>query len=184
MSHGPASGDRALEPNFTPLLDVVLQLLMFFMMCVNFVNEQVSRDIRLPVSQVAAPMNKGETDVLFINLKAYNPDDFKDRPAADRDYIKKLFHDAEPGKQQLCALIVGAEYPKTAADLKAWLEKKYTYAKADAEKTGDGTVKTIIIIRADKELEYEHVFAAMKLCEEAKFPRLKLRAIIKNKGTS
>jgi biopolymer transport protein ExbD len=45
MSHGSSGEGAVSEPNLTPLLDVVLQLLMFFMMCVNFVNEQVNENI-------------------------------------------------------------------------------------------------------------------------------------------
>jgi biopolymer transport protein ExbD len=69
MSHGGGSSlSDKCEPNLTPLLDVVLQLLMFFMMCVNFVTEQVNEDIKLPYAQSARPMDKGEQDVLFLNL--------------------------------------------------------------------------------------------------------------------
>ena len=45
MSHG--SSDKC-EPNFTPLLDLVLQLVMFFMLCANFVMDQTSVEIKLP----------------------------------------------------------------------------------------------------------------------------------------
>ena len=62
MSHGGGGEGHVAEPNLTPLLDVVLQLLMFFMMCVNFVNEQVNEDIKLPRSQAVKPMDKGEAD--------------------------------------------------------------------------------------------------------------------------
>ena len=40
MSHGGAD-DNSADPNLTPLLDLVLQLLMFFIINVNFVAEQV-----------------------------------------------------------------------------------------------------------------------------------------------
>src|SRR6185369_17031710 len=71
MSHGPSGeGGIKAEPNLIPLLDIVFQLLMFFMMCVNFVTEQVSESIKLPVAQSARPMSKRETDVLFLNLNA------------------------------------------------------------------------------------------------------------------
>src|SRR3954468_3925269 len=79
MSHGPASQGSIAEPNLTPLLDVVLQVLMFFMMCVNFVTEQVNEDIKLPESQSAMPMDKADVDVLFINLKQFTSADFRDR---------------------------------------------------------------------------------------------------------
>src|SRR6516165_121315 len=71
MSHG--GGDSTcpiIEPNLTPLLDVVLQLLMFFLMCVNFVTRQVNESIQLPVMQSARPMDKRGTDVLYLNLNA------------------------------------------------------------------------------------------------------------------
>jgi len=68
MSHGAAAGDIKAEPNLVPLLDLVFQLIMFFMICVNFVSEQVNEDIKLPVAQSARPMEKSQTDVLFLNL--------------------------------------------------------------------------------------------------------------------
>src|SRR4051812_13993459 len=79
MSHGPLSISSTAEPNLTPLLDVVLQLLMFFMMCVNFVTEQVNEDIKLPDSQSAKPMDKTESDVLFINLKPFRGEELAGR---------------------------------------------------------------------------------------------------------
>ena len=36
------------KPNLIPLLDMVLQLLMFFIICVNFVTEQMNADIYIP----------------------------------------------------------------------------------------------------------------------------------------
>src|SRR6516162_11643096 len=83
MSHAADAAIAHAEPNLTPLLDVVLQLLMFFMMCVNFVSEQVTEDIRLPQSQAVKPMDKADTDVLFINLKPFDLKDFQDRMPAD-----------------------------------------------------------------------------------------------------
>ena len=68
MSHGHAGEGSKADPNLTPLLDLVLQLLMFFMMCVNFVTRQVSKDIVLPVAQSARPMDKSFSEVLFLNM--------------------------------------------------------------------------------------------------------------------
>src|SRR5437588_10974824 len=69
MSHGP-SGSDAVEPNLTPLLDVVLQLIMFFMITVNFVRvDQLNEDIKLPVAQAAVPMDQSAEDWVFLNLE-------------------------------------------------------------------------------------------------------------------
>src|SRR5438094_9252621 len=63
-------GEIKAEPNLVPLLDLVFQLIMFFMICVNFVSEQVNELIMLPVSQSARAMDKGEVEVLVLNMDA------------------------------------------------------------------------------------------------------------------
>jgi biopolymer transport protein ExbD len=71
MSHGPNLQASKAEPNLTPLLDVVLQLIMFFMMCVNFVRiDQINEAVHLPVAQAAVPMDKSLTQVVFLNMDA------------------------------------------------------------------------------------------------------------------
>src|SRR5260370_39847982 len=67
MSH-IAGADIKSEPNLIPLLDLVFQLIMFFMICVNFVSEQVNESIMLPISQSARAMDKGEVEVLVLNM--------------------------------------------------------------------------------------------------------------------
>jgi biopolymer transport protein ExbD len=68
MSHGAGAGDIRAEPDLTPMLDLVMQLLMYFIMCVNFIGEEVNADVQLPPSQAARPIDKSEADVLFVNV--------------------------------------------------------------------------------------------------------------------
>lgn len=56
------------EPDLTAMLDVVMQLLMYFILCVHFDKEEVSEDIMLPNSQQAKAAVKGEGDLLFMNV--------------------------------------------------------------------------------------------------------------------
>src|SRR5213079_634645 len=101
MSHGASDDEGIAEPNLTPLLDVVLQLLMFFMMCVNFVTEQVNEDIKLPVAQSARPMDKSEVDILLLNVDAQGrlvvPG--QEKPLASQGemsfYLKQQYADAK-----------------------------------------------------------------------------------------
>ena len=65
MSHGSAA-DKC-EPNLVPMLDMVLQLVMFFMVCANFVMEQVNETIKLPEAVVAKPIEKEEY-FIFLNI--------------------------------------------------------------------------------------------------------------------
>src|SRR5947209_4848684 len=66
--HG-GGGDENLELNLTPLLDVVLQLIMFFMITVNFVaRDQFNTKIQLPKAQVAAPLDQVADNFVFLNM--------------------------------------------------------------------------------------------------------------------
>src|SRR5262249_15021543 len=62
--------DGLLNPNLTPLLDVVLQLITFFMMLVHFGTkiEGASRAVRLPRAPAALPGHDLTLDRLVVAL--------------------------------------------------------------------------------------------------------------------
>ena len=176
MSHGGGSdGGGVAEPNLTPLLDVVLQLLMFFMMCVNFVNEQVNEDIKLPRSQAVKPMDKTDPDVLFVNVKPFAVKDFQDRLPADvLARVQDKFREGDD-----CILVPGKE-PMTSKELILWLKQQYEDAKMSAEQKGSKEVNTAIVIRGHKDADYGQVFAILQKAKAAGFRRMMLRAMTKN----
>jgi biopolymer transport protein ExbD len=144
------------EPNLVPLLDLVFQLIMFFMICVNFVGEQVNADIQLPTSQSARPMDRAEPDVLFLNLDprgiVHVPSEPQPltTPAAVQVYLRRQFNDA----------------------------KNLSIERGDKE----GRVHTTIIIRADRNSTYQQVFQLMLWCRDAGYRRIEQRAYIKTEG--
>ncbi|HEV8059320.1 MAG TPA: biopolymer transporter ExbD [Gemmataceae bacterium] len=144
------------DPNLVPLLDLVFQLIMFFMICVNFVGEQVNADIQLPTSQSARPMDKAEVDVLFLNLDAQG-------------------NVHVPGEPQPLT---------TSAAIQVYLRRQYGDAKRVAAERGDktGTVKTSIIIRADRNATYLQVFNLMLWCRDVGYRKIEQRAYIKTEG--
>ncbi|HTU18117.1 MAG TPA: biopolymer transporter ExbD [Gemmataceae bacterium] len=175
MSHGGGGEGAAAEPNLTPLLDVVLQLLMFFMMCVNFVSEQVNEDIKLPRSQAVKPMDKSDPDVLFVNVKPFALQDFQDRLPADvLARVREKFRDGDE-----CILVSGKE-PMRQQELRVWLKQEYDDAKLAAEKRGDKEVKTAIVIRGHREADYGKVWDILDMCKNVGFRRFMLRALTKN----
>jgi biopolymer transport protein ExbD len=168
MSHGPAAEGSSAEPNLTPLLDVVLQLLMFFMMCVNFVSEQVKEDVKLPESASARPMDKAETDVLFLNLKPFHYKEWQER-VRDEDLLSKLqekFREGDP------LVFVSGKDPMKPIELSYWLKQKHEDLLKESKE-----VKTAIIIRADGTTDYNEVFRVLQMCKVRGFTNLKLRAI-------
>ena len=88
MSRG-ADSDEIAEPDLTPLLDLVLQLLMFFIINVNFVSDQVNPDVKLPRSESARPMDKpGEADI-FLNQAAKTQRILAKLNPADQERLRK-----------------------------------------------------------------------------------------------
>jgi biopolymer transport protein ExbD len=148
MAQGSGSESRA-EPNLTPLLDVVLQLLMFFMMCANFVSNQVNENVQLPVMQSARPADKRENDLLFLNLT--------------KDGKLEI-----PGKEPIPLSDQNA--------VKVELRKTYNDAKRTLDKD-DKEVKTIIVIRADQNIDYKDVFQVMYFCKEVGYRQFRMRAM-------
>jgi biopolymer transport protein ExbD len=100
MSHG-AAGDDRVDINLTPMLDLVMQLLMYFIMTVQFVGQEVNANVQLPNSQAAMPIDKSEGDFLYINI--------------DKD-----------GK----ILVLGQD-PMDMADTTAWLNRRVMEAPKD-----------------------------------------------------
>jgi len=152
MSHAVESEN--VEPNLVPLLDLVFQLVMFFMICANFKDKELNtQDVRLPDAQSARPIEKAEMDVLFLNI--------------DRE-----------GK----LVVVGREQPlRTLLEVEYYLRQQFKdaeeFAKAKGGQAGD--VKTSVIIRAHRDADYAQVYNVLRLCKTVGFRKLQLRAIQK-----
>ena len=59
------------EPNLTPLLDVVFQLITFFMLVINFSSENYDQRVRLPIAESARPIEDEQRvseDRLVLNV--------------------------------------------------------------------------------------------------------------------
>ncbi len=59
------------EPNLTPLLDVVFQLITFFMLMINFSSDNYDRRVTLPVAGSARPVEDDQQvaeDRLVLNI--------------------------------------------------------------------------------------------------------------------
>jgi biopolymer transport protein ExbD len=153
MSHGPSTEGSKAEPNLVPLLDVVLQLIMFFMLTVNFVQtDQVNPSIILPEAQSAVPLDKTVRDVLFLNM--------------DKD-----------GKVLLAGENLDTRTKVGRSKIQSYLNKEKARAQrrlADSKSEGDAD-KFMVVLRAHKLCNYEDVFGVLQLCEEAGYRRWQLR---------
>ena len=68
-------GSNEMEVNLTPLLDLVLQLIMFFLACLNFAADQVNTNVMLPQSLSATEIQpKTEQEYIMINIELVRKD--------------------------------------------------------------------------------------------------------------
>jgi biopolymer transport protein ExbD len=69
MSHGGGGEEgQAAEPDLTPLLDMVLQLVMFFMLVANFIMDDMSDKVKLPTASQAKPLSAKDTNFIYVNV--------------------------------------------------------------------------------------------------------------------
>ncbi len=62
------SSDKA-EPNLTPLLDMVFQLITFFMLVINFKGASLDLSLKLPVLGSARPLERtGKYEPIVLNI--------------------------------------------------------------------------------------------------------------------
>src|SRR5947208_16956802 len=119
MSHAVAT--ETPEPNLVPLLDLVFQLVMFFLICADFKDKELNaEDVLLPGAQSARPIEKSEVDVLFLNI----------------DQEGKL-------------IVLGREQPlRLLPEIEYYLRQQHKEEEHFARAKGDprGEVKTTVVI--------------------------------------
>ena len=154
MSADLESADAA-DPNLVPLLDVVLQLIMFFMITVNFVRvDQFDDAIKLPVAQAAVPLDNTAEEWIFLNLNA------------DGKLIGTLSNFALDTPQKLSAHLI-----REQADLKRIWQAKNPGRNAERE------FKAVVVLRADQNCRYSKVWEVLDSCQRAGFRRWQMRVM-------
>jgi biopolymer transport protein ExbD len=146
-----------LSPNLTPLLDVVLQLITFFMMLVHFGTrlEGATKAVRLPVAPAALPGSDLTFDRLSVAMNAQG----------------QLLVDGE---------VLGEE----AAS--AWWADKAKTRRAGLETLGvpaaaSDDLPTVVILRADKAASYGAVRRALADAQDKGFAHFSL-VVLRRRG--
>jgi biopolymer transport protein ExbD len=153
MAGGVHSEIRA-EPNLTPLLDIVFQLITFFMLVINFTAENYDQRVRLPVAGSARPVEDTQRvseDRLVLNV--------------DRDG-----HLLVGGQTQ--TLNEALQTIKHQADL-VRLNLKAAGLKPDTVKG----LPTTIVFRADKDATFASVMNLINACQVQGFRKFALKAM-------
>jgi biopolymer transport protein ExbD len=142
------------EPNLTPLLDVVFQLITFFMLVINFSSENYDQRVRLPVAESAQPVNDEQRvseDRLVLNV--------------DKDGHLLIGGEVQPLHKAIQTI-------KHQADL-VKLNLKAGGVKADPS----GSLPTTIILRVDREATFSSLISLIKACESNGFRKFRFKAM-------
>jgi biopolymer transport protein ExbD len=142
--------EGVLNPNLTPLLDVVLQLITFFMMLVHFGTrlEGSSKGLRLPVAPAALPGSDLTIDRLVAAVDAQG------------------------------RLLVGGK-PVDEASASAWWSDQAKARRAGLETlgapgAGDDLLPTVVILRADRSASYGAVRRTLAEAQDKGFAHFSL----------
>jgi biopolymer transport protein ExbD len=140
-------GEAQVEINLTPLLDVVLQLITFFMMLVHFGTkiEGASAEVRLPVAPAGLPGSELALDRMVVTIDARG------------------------------ALVVGDRALQGRA-AEAWWAEQAERRRAGRETLGGPAdeLATRVIIRADRDASYGAVRKALVSAQERGFAHFTL----------
>ena len=136
------------EPNLVPILDMVFQLITFFLLVTNFKAAEIDFSLKLPVVGSARPVaTQGHFGVVVLNIdKAGHVRTTRPIPNID------AYMQSEALERMLGARM-------TAADLEAGKE-----------------LPTTVVIRADRAASFRMVNRVIKACQASGFRSFALKA--------
>jgi biopolymer transport protein ExbD len=135
------------EPNLTPILDMVFQLITFFMLVINFKAASLDMSVQLPVIGSALPTEAGDRDVLVLNVM---PDGKLRMYGEERDADSLIAQEARSARQT---------------------------AGGGAKQGTPGELPTTIIIRADRTTPYHFIHHVIQACQAHGFRSFQYRAL-------
>ena len=142
MSGASAEG----EADLTPILDMVFQLITFFMLVMNFKAAALDLTLKLPVVGSAMPVDtKGQEELLILNLA----------PTGDLTvYGEKVDIEKYISEE--------ANVSRLAAKAKGLPD--------------DADLPTIIVIRSDESSRFKDLYKVIKACQDRGYRNFALKA--------
>jgi biopolymer transport protein ExbD len=136
------------EPNLTPILDMVFQLITFFMLVINFQTAALDMSLKLPVVGSARPVDKGAEDLLVLNVNT---------------------------KGQL--MVNGSvKDPEVFLNHEATFTRRKLELQGKKLKPGD-ELPTLIVVRADFTTSFDLLNKVLTECQKHGFRKFALRAM-------
>ncbi len=143
-----SSADRA-DPNLTPILDMVFQLITFFMLVINFKTASMDLSLHLPTVGSARPVETKGTDLLVLNI--------------DREGMLRVFGNEIKDRPGYIAM-------EAQASLLA--ARRFNPELKEGEE-----LPSMVIIRADRKTSFQKLYAVIVQCQQNGFRNFSLKAL-------
>ncbi len=142
------NSDRA-EPNLTPLLDLVFQLITFFMLVINFKGASLDLSLKLPVLGSARPLDQRQSKLepLLLNI---------DSEGGVHVYGRKV------------------EFEQHISNEARILKDQLRLNQTPIE---NGELPVPVIVRADRGAPFHLVNHVLKVCQENGYRQFSLNAM-------
>jgi biopolymer transport protein ExbD len=158
MSHGGSSSTEGVEVNLIPMIDIVIQLITFFLMLVNFDESNNDERVRLPIADLAKPSEMEIDEMLILNVNSAG----EVNVGIGGDVLLDI--ESDSFRQHMAK--------EAHATEQSMLQEKRPIKRVRDR----AQLWTTIMIRADKEVEYERIQKLMKTCQDQGFYKFALRA--------
>jgi biopolymer transport protein ExbD len=142
------------EPNLTPLLDIVFQLITFFMLVINFSQDNFDSRIKLPVAGSARPQDdaaKLNDERLVLNIDSQGHLIFNGQVLSADEATQKIKLEAQIARQNI----------KT-------LRGKVEQGEA---------LPARVVIRADRDTPFAALFTLINTCQTNGYQKFDLKAM-------
>lgn len=140
---------KGAEPNLTPLLDMVFQLITFFMLVINFKGASMDLTLKLPVLGSARPLDhrKAKLEPLMLNIDSQGRVNAYGQKV---DVEKHIEREARLLRQQL---------------------------KISGTTVENNELPVPVIIRADRSAPFTLVNHVLKVCQDEGYRQFSLNAM-------
>ena len=138
------------EPNLVPILDMVFQLITFFMLVINVKNKSIDESLKLPVIGSARTVDtKGQEDLMILNVNAEG--DMVVYGAVRKDWERVIATEA-------------------AASLRV-------AKRTDPNFKPGGELPTTVVIRGAQKVPYGKLHPMIKTAQDHGFRKFQFRAL-------
>ncbi|MDO4574806.1 MAG: biopolymer transporter ExbD [Planctomycetia bacterium] len=135
--------------DMTPMIDMVFQLLIFFMILINFSDADQNQRVRLPKSELAKPPEMPIPNAVTLQIAP------------------------QLGRAGEFSVLIGADEIKNLMDLPPFLKREIDVVQRTKHKTA---ADMTVIIRAHQEAKTGFVQEVIQKCQQNKLEKFALRA--------